>query len=646
MLPINKIAQKAFIFLLMLIFATSAVKAQIIQPTWWFGISGAANLNWYDGTTQRLNDNLIVPAAFHKAFGVSPYGSAFVEYRPAGVWGGMLNVAYDGRSAKFTEVVAPCNCPADLYASLKYVAIEPSLRLAVPKTKLYFFAGPRVAFNVGANFEYTQLKQPNTNADLSEIKKTIVSGQVGAGYEIPLSSPNNVNKIDLAPFVSFHPYFGQEPRNIESLSVSTLRIGVALKFGKGKKSPVKEITIIAPPVAPDVTFTVRAPKIVPFKRNVSETLPLRSSVFFDERSTAIPNRYVMLNTAGATAFKEDQLQKEESENTIGRSSRQLNVYHNILNILGDRLRSNPGTSISLSGASATGPADGKLMAESIKQYLVAYYGIDGARITIIGRTKPLIPSEQPGGTKELVLLRAGDRRVDITSNSPELLLEVGGGMMKPIQIAAVQVDPLDSQVIFSMDKAKDVFTSWSIDMTDDRGVVQHYGPFTQNQTSISGAAILGSNPDGNYKVVMTGQRKNGLSLTKESTVHLIRQDEAPQSGLRYSILYDFDKFNSTAAYDQFLSNTVATSITDGATIIIHGHTDAIGDEDHNLKLSQERAKDVQTILERALTKQGKTNVKFETVGFGEDASRAPFENNLPEERFYNRTVIVDIIPIK
>jgi hypothetical protein len=34
------------------------------------------------------------------------------------------------------------------------------------------------------------------------------------------------------------------------------------------------------------------------------------------------------------------------------------------------------------------------------------------------------------------------------------------------------------------------------------------------------------------------------------------------------------------------------------------------------------------------------------LDFGEDAGMAPFENNLPEERFYNRAVIIDIIPVK
>ena len=78
------------------------------------------------------------------------------------------------------------------------------------------------------------------------------------------------------------------------------------------------------------------------------------------------------------------------------------------------------------------------------------------------------------------------------------------------------------------------------------------------------------------------------------------------------------------------------------TVIIQGHADIIGNDAYNLKLSQARANDVKTILENALAKSGRTDVKFEVSGYGEDPSHSPFNNKYPEERFYNRTVIIDI----
>jgi outer membrane protein OmpA-like peptidoglycan-associated protein len=89
---------------------------------------------------------------------------------------------------------------------------------------------------------------------------------------------------------------------------------------------------------------------------------------------------------------------------------------------------------------------------------------------------------------------------------------------------------------------------------------------------------------------------------------------------------------------------VTPKIPEGANIIIHGHTDVIGDDANNSSLSLARSQEVKSILEKSLAKAGKTKVVFDIFGYGEDETLSPFENKLPEERFYNRTVIIDIIP--
>ena len=640
----KKIFKKVIISSLMTVIAISTAEAQNTQPKWWFGVSGAANANFYSGTTQRLNNSLIVPVAFHEANGIRPFGSVFLEYRPAGVFGFMLNAGYDGRGSKFDGVIAPCDCPATLKTNMDYITVEPSLRLAVPSSKLYFFAGPRVAFNQQKDFNYTQLRQPNTDAELSAMRSTVVTGQIGMGYEFPLSVPTSATQVNLSPFISYHPYFGQDPRDIESLSISTVRAGVALKIGKARKSKVTETPPAEVPVR-EVAFSVRGPLSQPVKLQVSETLPLRHSVFFDEGSSAVPNRYILLTPDQASSFKEEQLQQEPTQITSGRSARQLNVYYNILNILGDRMRSNPAANISLSGASAQGPVAGKAFAETVKQYLVSVFGISNSRIETQGRTKPLIPSEKPGATKELTLLRAGDRRVDIQSNSAELLMEVGGGLMKPVQINST-INPLDSQVVFTNDGASVLLKSWTVELTDENGTTQKHGPYTTDETNMTVASILGDRSEGTYKVTMLGESKNGSAVTKEGSVSLKRGEESIEKAYRYSILFDFDKTQTTASYAKFLTDVVSPLISEGSTVSIHGHTDVIGGDAYNLNLSKQRASETQTIIESALNKAGTSNVKFETSGFGEDLSRLPFDNNLPEERFYNRTVIIDIMPLK
>jgi outer membrane protein OmpA-like peptidoglycan-associated protein len=490
---------------------------------------------------------------------------------------------------------------------------------------------------------YTQGSNFASKAEFNDMRETVFSGQIGIGYDIALVSPNDRSQVNLSPFISYQPYFGQEPRSSKSWAVSTLRVGVGIKFGSGAVISRSEPAV----VERDVQFSVRAPKAVPAKRRVRETFPLRNYVFFEAGSTEIPNRYVALTKDQAASFKEEQLQEVQPINMTGRSLRQMTVYYNILNILGDRMKRNPGTVISLSGASEKGPEHGKARAETIKRYLVEVFGIEDSRITTEGRDKPRIPSETPGGTKELALLRAGDRRVDIESNSPEMMIQVGGGphyMLKPVQIVAVVEDPLDSQVLFDVFGAKEVLASWSLEITDEQGKVQRFGPSTREHENISGNTILGDRSQGDYKVVMLGETKRGKFVRKENSIHLVRRDEPLKEAVRFSILFDFDKSKTIASYEKFLTDIVTPLIPDSGIVIIHGHTDIVGEEEYNNNLSIERAQDAQNIIEHAISNSDKRGITFETFGFGENLQYAPFENYFPEERFYNRTVIIDIVP--
>ncbi len=641
--------------LLMLVMASLSASAQTetrTHPSWWFGVSGAANFNHYQGTTQVLNNNFTVPIAFHQGKGTKPYGSILLEYRPKKVVGFMLNLAYDNRGGKFDQVIAPCNCPADLNTNISYAVIEPSLRIAPFSNAFYIFAGPTIGFNISRSFQYIQDKQPDVYGEWSAIRKTVISAQAGLGIDIPVSKKSSETQMTLSPFASFQTNLLNGPRTIENWSIYTVRAGIAFKFGTGKKATVKPTIItnnimVTTPAEKEVQFSVRAPKFIPFNRSVKETFPIRKEIFFDMGSSEIPGRYVQLNKQKAASFSEQALQEQQPDNLqTGRAARQMNVYHNILNIIGDRMRSNSGSTIVLTGASDNNAGEGKLMAEHVKNYLVDNYGIEPNRIQTEGREKPMVPSEQPGGTKELDLLRIGDRRVDITSNSPEMILQVGGAsspFLKPVQIAAVYENPLDSHVIFTVDRGNELLESWNVEVTDEKGAVQYYGPYTQDQATIPGKTILGNQTMGNYKIVMKGKTKTGVDVKKESSVSLMKAEDAKQEGLRYSIMFDFNQSKTLSDYEAFLTDIVAPLVKENGTVIVHGHTDVIGSEKNNLTLSTERAKEVQKILEKALSQQGKKGVHFESYGFGEDEKMSPFDNNLPEERFYNRTVIIDIV---
>ncbi len=629
--------------------------AKYSKPIWWFGGAGAANINDHRGTIQHLNYDLTAPVTFDKGDGVGLYLTPLVELQMHGShWGFMLQAGFDNRQGSFKEIITACNCQADLSSNLSYITVEPSLRVRPFNAGFYLFGGPRIAFNVDKSFTYKEatnpafpdrVTSPLVTGDLSNVNKTLLSVQVGAGYDISLSPRGNHFQAILSPFVSYHPSFGQSPRSRDTWDISTLRAGIALKFGRGQLIAAPEVVVAKDA---EVRFSISSPRNIAVVRRVRETFPVRNYVFFDLGSTDIPDRYVLLQRDQVKDFKEDQLEVFTPKRLSGRSRRAMTVYYNVLNILGDRMQKSPATTITLVGSSEKGPEDGRAMATSIERYLVGVFGIDAARISIEGRDKPKIPSEQPGGTRELELLREGDRRVSIESRSPSLLMEFQSGPdapLKPVEIEEVLEAPMDSYVTFNADGAHEALSFWSLDIRDANGKVQYFGPYTRERVSIPGKSILGNEPAGDYKVTMIGETKSGKTIRKNATVHMVLWTPPEnEQGMRYSVIFGFNESKAIAIYEQYLRDIVAPKIPQGGTVLVHGYTDVIGDERNNQKLSWARANEVRNILGKSLSKAGRKDVEIEVYGFGEDETLSPFDNNFPEERFYNRTVIIDIIP--
>ncbi len=655
-LPLKSILV-SLVFLLGLFTSLSAQEAVYAKPSWYFGVAGGANFNMYKGTTQNLNADLTVPSAFYNGNGIGLYVAPVLEYHKEGtLLGFMLQGGLDNRKGTFDQVTTVCNCPADLEADLSYITIEPSLRIAPFKNSFYVYGGPRLAFNQNKSFTYQLGTNPDipeqempeaVEGDFSDMEKTIFSMQVGAGYDIALSSNSNKTQFVLSPFVAFHPYFGQEPRAIESWTVTTIRAGVVLKFGQGRLvSPADDAEIVAEAIP--YKFIITSPKNVTSDPVVRETFPLRNYVFFDKGSNEIPNRYVKLEKNKVAEFKEDQLETYVPKNMSGRAERGMTVYYNILNILGDRMQKYPSSTITLVGSSENGADEARIMANSVKTYLTEIFAIAPARISVEGRNKPKLPSEKAGGVLELELLGQDDRRVSIESSSPELLMEFSSGgntPLKPVEYIIEQEAPLSSYLNLEVDGANEAFSTWSVEVRDENDRIQNFGPYTQEQISIPGEAILGTREKGDYTIALMGTSPDGSIVREEQEVQMVLwKPSVVQESKRFSVLYGFDDSTAIQMYDKYLTEVVAPKIPLNGHVMINGYTDVIGEAENNTKLSLARANDVKNILQQSLTSMNRNDVTFEVVGKGEN--NPLFGNKLPEERFYNRTVEIVILPKK
>ncbi len=642
-----------------LLVAPALVRAQETGerwPRWWYGVYGGANIDMFSGAVHDLTStpgpgtSVADTTGFNAGSGLGLALGGILEYNSGDLLGGNLFVGYDNRSIGFDTRMSVVDGDTtrtneQLDAHVAYVTIEPNVRINLGNKFFHLMLGPSFRILVAKSFDYAFTASGDTAAstltgDFPNIRSFVVGAQGGLGYDIPLSGPEASTQVLLTPFAQFHLTQGllDDPAGRNTFKVNSVRAGVELKFGSVPPPPEKPGDGTA-----SADFTVRAPNVVTESRRLNETFPMRNYVFFDAGSTELPERYK--RAASGDSFSEGQLVKPAPETGNNdamamRSRRQMEVYYNVINVFADRLRNNPSATVKLTGSANGDAGTGKKMAESVKNYMVSTFAIDGSRITTQASAMPAHRSgsgSSQGEDKKLI--EAENYRVEIEGQPDDI--------MRPVTINSIQEEPIDNDIVVSIPERDDV-AYWNVEVTDRDGNKRTFGPYGKSTVArIDSKDLLGSAREGRYtsKIILT-TKSNKTVESPEREFRLVRADaDEEQTGTRYSILFEFDDSKTVQTYENFLVNTVVPAIPNGASVIIHGHTDVTGDPDYNTKLSQRRSDEVQKILTRELTKAGKT-VTFDTYGFGEDERRSPFNNTMPEQRYYNRTVVIEIVPTR
>jgi hypothetical protein len=484
------------------------------------------------------------------------------------------------------------------------------------------------------------------------MKKFVVSMQIGAGYDLLLTPRNKSTQVILAPFIAFHPYFGQNPRTIELWNVTTLRAGITLKFGSCRKTtkPERIELPIVIAVEPEARLLVNDSENIPAEPTGGEVFPLRNYVYFNSKTSELPKPLVKPGLDQVKILRDDKMRLSEFLHLSDSTFRKTIVQDNFLSILGDRMVKNPSNTITLIGTSELGAQDGQEMAEALKIFLVGVYGIDASKINTKGRRNLKIQSERQSDKKEIGLFQDGNRQVLIESDSRNLQMEfrgVSGNPLKPLKMNVVQEANSYSYVTFKTEGAKEDFSSWKLEIKDDQGKLQNFGPYTRDLVSIPMKNILGDRTYGKYEIVMTGKLKSGESVKKDTTAFLllISPPESKKT-LRFSFLYEYNNSRSINIFNRCLTDIITPIIPENGIIAIHGHTENILGNEYELKLFLTRANDAKIIIENALAKAGRRDVQFEGYGLGNDLVIEPFGKVNKQKSIYNRTIIIDVISDK
>ena len=367
-----------------------------------------------------------------------------------------------------------------------------------------------------------------------------------------------------------------------------------------------------------------------------DSSPMLGHVYFDTGSSDIPARYVRLNGRTETeGFSEQKLRGS------------LEKYHNLLNVIGRRMNDHPEAAITLVGCNAnTGAERGntalsRLRAEAVKAYLQYVWGIAPDRMAVEARNLPEAPS-----TSRIEAGRADNQRVEIRSDAAALLDVIESTYVEArMNTRALTVRPV-------VDSAYGI-ARWEIRAAGGDEVIGRL----EGESPLESVYALPLKVDDPEKLAAAGRISVTMEVTdrKQQQLQLsaapvefryIQKKELMAKNLGYKvqekyalILFDFDSAQIKDR-NQVIVDRIAARIRDlpDASVEIVGHTDNIGKDDYNMKLSERRAKAVYDQLIAAYGRDAGDRIRF----LGQGPFSPLYENDMPENRAFNRTVTITL----
>lgn len=374
---------------------------------------------------------------------------------------------------------------------------------------------------------------------------------------------------------------------------------------------------------------------------VKELYPLLTYVFFDTGSATIPDRYILFSDPSQT--------EGFTDTTIPGGT--LQKYYHMLNIVGFRMRKNPDTKIEIVGCNSNQPALNEVREVSgrrgqiVYDYLTKIWQIDASRI------KLLPPRDLPEAISNIndSLGIVENRRTEIRSTDWEVV--------KPIVNTDFRRTPQPDTMHFIMKNGinDELISRRSIEIKrngqpwytmNDLGRTETVSPaYNWGRNANEDSIPNNETPYTAQLVVYSQDGKECRSPEIEIPVEIVTTQEKRSERLVDStkniyslVLFKFNSPEAGPLNERILREYIYADVQSGARIDVTGHTDVVGLEDRNLKLSIDRS----ATVVNGIRKNVRANVYSWLNGKGVGENDPLYPNDLPEGRFYNRTVQVRI----
>jgi len=273
-------------------------------------------------------------------------------------------------------------------------------------------------------------------------------------------------------------------------------------------------------------------------------MPFLPRIFFDPDSAGIPDRYARLSSAGTDSFSDRSLARMEP----------VELYHQMLNLLGSRLRSEPSATITL-----IHPAGGMMeeRADRVRGYLQDVWGIDRRRIR-----SEIARGEKPD-----------------PADAPELTVGLQGPVGGPVEsVWIVRELQAPSLGITQRIDAEAGLRAWRLRLTQGSRELAAYAGRTQQELSavdlslrLDGGAV-GAGPVVATLMVLDSA---GDSVSAEARLDLLRDDGAITRREVFSFLLpDLAGAGLPGDGERMMIREIAASARDGARVTIMPAGDA------------------------------------------------------------------------
>ena len=161
----------------------------------------------------------------------------------------------------------------------------------------------------------------------------------------------------------------------------------------------------------------------------------------------------------------------------------------------------------------------------------------------------------------------------------------------------------------------------------------------RRQRALVGAGVggLAGGAIGAYQDRQEAQLRSQMQGTG---VDVVRNGDNITLNMPGGVTFGFDKSDVQPQFYPVLDNVASTLQQYNQTVIeVAGHTDSVGSDSYNQKLSEQRASSVA----RYLQSRGVANQRLQTYGYGE--SRPVDSNETESGRANNRRVEITLVPI-